>query len=507
MTKMNTYKYIALAALALGFTACTQDEDFAPQQSDIVQIASANIATEVQSRVNTLDDGKSFDTDDAILLVNNTRDSKNEGTYTYNGATWSLTSGMVLYHSSEANSFTAYYPASKEFTLPTDQSTEAGIKSADRMTATATDVTKGTGVTLNFAHQNAKVTITSTLNTQYKGSYQLSDIKDFKINDILSYKSEDNYVTILEPNKEGEAGFTVTLKVGTDNLTATSSTTLEAGKHYTFTLTVGKGMASLTGVSVNPWTGATVADGEAEEIDYLYNESSDTYTVYNAEGLATALTNGGNVTLANGFDYTTTDEYAFSVPEGKSAVLDLNGKTMGINAPHSIAIESSSNETIATTLTINDSVGGGGVVNENSVYWGSLDVFGKGSILTINGGTFTGATGLVVVDGWDMFSGSSYDLFAGDYGTAIVNGGTFGYIYVGEGTLTINGGYVECIYYEDLSYSAVTITGGTFGFDPTQVYGIYAETTESLVDTDNYTVTKNTDADGNETWTVTAKTE
>ena len=50
---MKTYKYIALAALVLGFAACSQDYDFTPNQEDIVQIVSANIATEVKTRFNT----------------------------------------------------------------------------------------------------------------------------------------------------------------------------------------------------------------------------------------------------------------------------------------------------------------------------------------------------------------------------------------------------------------------------------------------------------------------
>ena len=45
------YKYTALAVFALGFTACSQDDDFTPQQEDIVKIASANIHTT---------DGKTF---------------------------------------------------------------------------------------------------------------------------------------------------------------------------------------------------------------------------------------------------------------------------------------------------------------------------------------------------------------------------------------------------------------------------------------------------------------
>ena len=268
----RTYPYIALAALALGFTACTQDEDFAPQQSDIVQIASANIATEVQSRVNTLGDGTTWDNGDIIYLKNTSRDDRNEGTYTYNGSTWSLSSGMVLYASGK-NNFTAYYPAGYT-TLPTEQDTEAGIKSADYMTASADNVDKGTAVSLSFEHQNVKVTITPNFNTQYDGK---NDISDFQINGIKAYKNGNDYVAILEPTT---ADFSVTLTIGGDNLTAPCSTDLEKGKHYTFTLTVGKKVASLTGVSVNPWTGETVSGSDVEEI-YINSTVTGTTAVIN----------------------------------------------------------------------------------------------------------------------------------------------------------------------------------------------------------------------------------
>ncbi|MBQ8673578.1 MAG: hypothetical protein IJ511_05970 [Bacteroides sp.] len=89
---MNTYKYITLATLVLGFTACSQDDDFAPQQTDIVQIASANIATEVQTRVNTLADGKTFEDTNRILLVNVSEEGytvtdNGNGTYTVTAET------------------------------------------------------------------------------------------------------------------------------------------------------------------------------------------------------------------------------------------------------------------------------------------------------------------------------------------------------------------------------------------------------------------------------------
>ena len=259
---MKTYKYIALAALALGFTACSQDEDFTPQQEDIVQIASANIATEVQTRVNTLGDGTLFENADQILLVNGSRTSKNNGTYTYDGTNWNLTTGTILYASSGTNDYTAYYPASVNFTLPADQSTESGIKSADRMVATTNGVAKGTAVALSFERQNAKVTITPSFASQYVGK-TISDITAFKIGEITPYLPVNGtaYTAILEPS---ETGFTVTLKVGQDELTAESSTKIEAGNHYTFSLTVGKEAVKIADINVTPWKDQVIDDVETE---------------------------------------------------------------------------------------------------------------------------------------------------------------------------------------------------------------------------------------------------
>lgn len=296
---MKTYKYIVLAALALGFTACSQDKDFTPQLEDIVQIASANIATEVQTRVNTLGDGTLFENADQILLVNGSRTSKNNGTYTYDGTNWNLTTGTILYASSGTNDFTAYYPASVNFTLPADQSTEAGIKSADRMVATTNGVAKGDAVALRFERQNAKITITPTLNTQYEGK-TISDITDFKIGEITPYLPENGtaYTAILEPL---ETGFTVTLTVGSDNLTATSTTALEAGKHYTFSLTVGKEALTIDKVNVTPWTEIPVTGVDSEEYFSPYVDATSLTEIQLEKKLLTTL-NAGNtditVTLA-----------------------------------------------------------------------------------------------------------------------------------------------------------------------------------------------------------------
>ena len=262
------YKYTALAVLALGFTACSQDDDFAPQQEDIVKITSANIATEVQTRVNTLDDGTLWENNDQILLINNSRTTKNSGTYTAtvttgdnSTTTWQLTNGTVLYTSGN-NDFTAYYPAVTEadYTLPTDQSTVEGIKLADRMVATATSVAKGDAVALSFERQHAKIAITPTLATEFTGK----SIGSLLIAGITPYHPEEatDYTAIITPS---ETGFSVSVTVDGQSLTAASSTKIEAGKHYTFDLKVGMNAIQIMNVSVTKWNEIKINDVESNE--------------------------------------------------------------------------------------------------------------------------------------------------------------------------------------------------------------------------------------------------
>lgn len=461
-TMKKIYKYTALAVFALGFTACSQDDDFTPQQEDIVQIASANIATEVQTRVNTLGDGTLFENADQILLVNGSRTSKNNGTYTYDGTNWNLTTGTILYASSGTNDFTAYYPAVTEadYTLPTDQSTLAGIKMADRMVATTTGVAKGTGVALSFERQNAKVTITPTFASEYDGK-GIADIQNFKIEEVAPYLPENGtaYTAILEPSG---TGFSVTLTVGSDNLTATSTTALEAGKHYSFNLTVGKEAVSINSVSVNDWTEKPVSGVEAEQEAFVYNPATNTYEVHLSRGMQAAIDaaeltgtaeNPATVTLLADMEVEgTPNEYGDIMQDilvdGGVIVLDLNGHTLKTanTSDYLIWLQN------GATLTINDSSEEkcGKMITYDRAY----DViYAKSGKLVINGGTFEGTD---IILGWDNSS------------TIEINGGTFigtDYaIYSQSSILTITGGTFTAgkSALDFTSNGKPTITGGSF---------------------------------------------
>lgn len=460
---MKTYKYIALAALALGFAACTQDDDFTPQQEDIVKIASANIATEVQTRVNTLGDGTSWENNDQILLVNNSRTTnKNSGTYTYDGTNWELSEGVVLYASTGTNNFTAYYPASVDFTLPTEQNTEAGIKSADRMVATATGIAKGDAVALSFERQNAMVTITPSFNTEFGDDAAISSLQIAGITPFHPEDAED-YKAIIAPST---AGFEVSVKVkvgeAEQTLTANTTTAIEAGKHYTFNLTVGKTAVGITSVSVNDWTEKPVTDVETEQEAFVYNPATNTYEVHLSRGMQAAIDaaeltgtaeNPATVTLLADMEVEgTPNEYGdieqdILVDDGV-IVLDLNGHTLKTaNTSQNLVYLKN-----GATLIVDDSSEekSGKMITYDKA---SHVIIAENGKLVINGGTFEGT---YVIAGCDNNS------------TIEINGGTFigtnDAIYAQSSILTITGGTFtadgHALYLN--SSGKPTITGGSF---------------------------------------------
>ena len=272
-------KYIVLAAMALTFAACTQEDDFTPQtDGDAVKI-NATIG-KLQTRVIYTETGATdFVTDDQICVVNTMRTSKNSATYTFDGSTWTTTDAFV-WNGSAKNQFKAWYPAATasfdSFDLPTDQS--AGIDKADWMTAETEEMTKpGSGVLdLNFVHKLTKVTVSVSFNSQYPaGNNYVSKFRFFTNEEspvkVTPYESRDGYTAILLPGAYAEEASFITLEMNfEDNLTvpvnSTLITGLEAGKHYNFHLTVGKDAVGISYVKVLDWDEEEIDGGMAEEV-------------------------------------------------------------------------------------------------------------------------------------------------------------------------------------------------------------------------------------------------
>ena len=284
---MKTLRYIALATLTLSFAACEQ-EDFNPAvqgDPDAVKI-NATIGN-MQTRVAYSGDNgaTNFVNGDAIKVVNLMRTSKNEATYTTtNGTNWTTSDAMV-WNSSSKNKFQAWYPVAEyssydTFTIPTDQSDATKFASADWMTASTEEIDKpGNGVLdLSFQHRLAKVTVNLTFSSQYpKGKQHVSDFTFYTNEETQQAitplaNSETSYTAILRPGEYADESYFIYLMMDgieehdVPGKTTTSAINLEAGKHYTFTLKVGKDVVSIDDVTVADWNEEEIDGGVAEEV-------------------------------------------------------------------------------------------------------------------------------------------------------------------------------------------------------------------------------------------------
>ena len=314
------HKYIALAALTISFAACTQDEDFIPQgDGDAVKI-SASIGA-LQTRVSYDAKGyTTFDKGDQIRVKNTLRTSKNIATYTLTDEGWN-TADAFVWSSTSLNQFEAWYPVTDgtsfdTFTLPTEQNTSALLGAADWMTIGTKEIEKPSDKTLklHFLHMLTKVTVNVTSwGSEYDGTdktiedvkiYSLAtdivqdhegligQIKTASLTPIAPLADGNSYTAIVCPGLYSSDQKFMTFTVnGTDNLTVlakvSSPIEIEAAKHYTFNLTVGKETATISSVEVIPWAKKEIVGGVAEEI---FPTPIDA-TSMNAEELNTAVAN------------------------------------------------------------------------------------------------------------------------------------------------------------------------------------------------------------------------
>lgn len=477
-------KYIVLAAMALTFAACTQEDDFTPQtDSDAVKI-NATIG-KLQTRVAYEDDGATnFINGDKICVQNTLRDTKNIATYTFDGTTWTTTDAFV-WNGSAKNQFKAWYPAATasfdSFDLPTDQS--AGIDKADWMTAETEEMTKpGSGVLdLNFVHKLTKVTVTVSFNSQYPaGDNYVSKFRFFTNEEtpveVTPYESMDGYTAILLPGVYAEEASFITLEMNfEDNLTVPVNSTLiaglEAGKHYNFHLTVGKDAVGISYVRVLDWDEEDIDGGMAEEVPqtYTYDATTNTYKVYQGDYLQTAIDeaevtgtaeNPATVKIMADMEITGVPDESGLVKQNILVdagviILDLNGHLVkGMTDRHGINI------TDYATLTIDDSSEskqGKFMCKDHVLY---MDEHAK---LIINNGTFENWA-----ESYDELEGVVLRGLGWDW-RAIINGGTFvsvNYVIMMSATVEINGGtFIGENYALDISNGSnepININGGSF---------------------------------------------
>lgn len=283
----TSYKYLAIAFAAL---LCSCNKEINPDNIESQVEISANITPIVLTRVN--DDGTTFTDGDEIGIQNINRTNKNSAIYTYSESTGKWSTSEELYWGVQStNTFKAWYPATAaygSFTIPTDQTSVT--TAADWMTATTAAKKADGTVKLSFNHHLAKVTVTiDSWSNEYSANEKVANALELNsLSSVMSYDgtlSGDNtakwvkayvaqantsFVAIIAPGKYTSAQNIMQVYVnGSETPLAVKTTkdlTIEAGKGYSFKLTIGKDLATITSsVTVGGWSDVNLDNTTASQ--------------------------------------------------------------------------------------------------------------------------------------------------------------------------------------------------------------------------------------------------
>ena len=157
--------YAAMALVAMGFTACTQNEDMAPTLKGQEINATFSVGG-MQTRVNTLGDGKNWEDKDKLKVsIFTDSDPGSTTVLSFNGETWSRSGSFRWLNEYEQHTILAVYPSDTDFgkenlqyDLQTDQSSEGNLKNADLITGYWHDVPRY-DLRIPMQHRMSLVTI------------------------------------------------------------------------------------------------------------------------------------------------------------------------------------------------------------------------------------------------------------------------------------------------------------------------------------------------------------
>ena len=202
-----------------------------------------------------------------------------------------------------------------------DQSILADFQNSDFISAENRKV-EFNNPTLEFTHRTARVTIELKPGTGFTSvagaTVSLVSLSADNGNPtaIKTYNASGNtYEALTAPQTvaAGKPFVKVELGGGTFYFRPQNNVVLEAGNRYTYTVKVNATGLTLEGCTIGSWADGGGESGEAEDLGYIYDSNTKTYTVYNANGLMNVaeLVNGGktdiNITLDKNIDLTGKD--------------------------------------------------------------------------------------------------------------------------------------------------------------------------------------------------------
>ena len=282
--------YAVMGLMAMGFTACTQNEDMAPTLKGQEINATFSVGG-MQTRVNTLGHGDNWENEDLISVLQIFGDeTTKKGKYKYveeNGLyRWEPTV-RLFWEKVGMRDLIAWYPYDMPnpfiYNLHTDQSDETKLKAADLINGYWYDFPKPY-VDIHMKHRMSLATIVYHVGTADYPNKDISEPQVYSKHNSVRFgrdivrgqlemaaptgnpdwvkacKHDDGmFSAIVIPGSYKTGEIFVKFKIGDQNFHAKmkSDTDFEEGKRYTYKLDVGKDKVELTRISIDDMTGWT----------------------------------------------------------------------------------------------------------------------------------------------------------------------------------------------------------------------------------------------------------
>ena len=285
--------YAVMGLMAMGFTACTQNEDMTPTLKGQEINATFSVGG-MQTRVNTLGHGDNWENKDKLKVrIFTNCDPGTMPILTFNGETWSHNSSFRWLDKSEKHTILAVYPSSDDYDpshlvyeLPTNQSSPEDLKSADLITGHWYG-SPYSYVKVPMQHRMSLVTIMYHVGTADYPNMDISEPQVYSKNTSVNFyidqdqgqfvmstpsgnpdwvkacKHDDGmFSAIVIPGSYIKDERFLKFKIGDKNFYAKMkiNTEFQEGQRYTYKLDVGKDIVKLTQISVDDLKGWTNED-------------------------------------------------------------------------------------------------------------------------------------------------------------------------------------------------------------------------------------------------------
>ena len=285
--------YAVMGLMAMGFTACTQNEDMAPT----LKGQEINVTFSVggmQTRVNTLGHGNNWENNDLISVQQTYGDKTTKtGEYKYveeNGLyRWEPTV-RLRWEREERCELIAWYPSDITnpyiYNLHTDQSDVTKLKAADLINGYWYGIPKDY-VDIPMKHRMSLVTIVYHVGTADYPDMDISEPQVYSKNNSVRFFSDQDQGQLVMGTPSGNPDWVkackhddgmfsaivipgsyikderfLKFKIGDKNFYAKMkiNTEFQEGQRYTYKLDVGKDIVKLTQISVDDLKGWTNED-------------------------------------------------------------------------------------------------------------------------------------------------------------------------------------------------------------------------------------------------------